>query len=176
MVDAFSGKLGGPLADLAKLIGERSGRARADRPRDRRRRGDAQVGDSIDRRDAPVPRPDGSTTTLNNSIFSTVPGSPAYVGVADHQRIDIPEHGYSGRTRATTRSSPTGSSTSRRVSRARRAGRRPGRLGGDRGGAWALRDRGPAPSARQGRLHHDALIEDGPGAAVGLCCSCSRGR
>jgi hypothetical protein len=23
-----------------------------------------------------------------------VPGSPAYVAVADHQRIDIPEHGY----------------------------------------------------------------------------------
>ena len=42
----------------------------------------------------PYRGPDGSTTTLNNSIFSTVPGSPAYVAQADHQRIDIPEHGY----------------------------------------------------------------------------------
>jgi hypothetical protein len=42
----------------------------------------------------PYRGPDGSTTTLNNSIFSTVPGSPAYVGKADHQRISIPEHGY----------------------------------------------------------------------------------
>ena len=31
----------------------------------------------------PYAGPDGSTTTLNNSVFSTVPGSPAYVGVAD---------------------------------------------------------------------------------------------
>jgi len=42
----------------------------------------------------PYKGPDGSTTTLNNSIFSTVPGSPAYVAVADSQRIDFPEHGY----------------------------------------------------------------------------------
>ena len=40
----------------------------------------------------PYRGPDGSTTTLNNSIFSTVPGSPAYVAKADHQRIDIPEY------------------------------------------------------------------------------------
>ena len=42
----------------------------------------------------PYTGPDGSTTTLNNSVFSTVPGSPAYVAVADTQKIDIPEHGY----------------------------------------------------------------------------------
>jgi hypothetical protein len=41
----------------------------------------------------PYRGPDGSTTTLQNSIFSTVPGSPAYVGVADHQKVDIPQHG-----------------------------------------------------------------------------------
>ena len=41
----------------------------------------------------PYKGPDGSQTTLLNSIFSTVPGSPAYVGVADHFRVDLPEHG-----------------------------------------------------------------------------------
>ena len=42
----------------------------------------------------PYRGPDGSITTLNNSVFSTVPGAPAYVAVADHERINIPEHGY----------------------------------------------------------------------------------
>jgi hypothetical protein len=28
--------------------------------------------------------PDGEVTTLNNSIFSTIPGSPAYVAKAAH--------------------------------------------------------------------------------------------
>ena len=42
----------------------------------------------------PYRGPDGSITTLNNSIFSTVPGSPAYVSKSGHQKIDIPEHGY----------------------------------------------------------------------------------
>ncbi len=95
MVDAFTGKLGGPLADLAKLIGERVGVERA--PIEHEivdGAGTLKVGDRIDCAMHPYRGPDGSTTTLNNSIFSTVPGSPAYVAVADHQRIDIPEHGY----------------------------------------------------------------------------------
>jgi hypothetical protein len=50
---------------------------------------------------APYTGPDGSTTTLQNSIFSTVPGSPAYVGKASSYSVDLPEHGmqwtYEGR-------------------------------------------------------------------------------
>jgi hypothetical protein len=41
----------------------------------------------------PYKGPDGTTTTLHDSIFSTVPGSPAYVGKADHQKIDLPQYG-----------------------------------------------------------------------------------
>ena len=41
----------------------------------------------------PYRGPDGSITTLNNSIFSTVPGSPAYVARADHQKVNMPEIG-----------------------------------------------------------------------------------
>jgi len=51
------------------------------------------VGDFVSMQMHPYTGPDGSTTTLQNSIFSTVPGSPAYIGVADHQKIDIPAHG-----------------------------------------------------------------------------------
>jgi hypothetical protein len=90
MVDCFTGVLGGPLADLAQLVGDRVAieHAIVDGA------GTLKVGDRVDCSMHPYRGPDGSVTTLNNSIFSTVPGSPAYVGIADHQRIDIPEHGY----------------------------------------------------------------------------------
>ena len=41
----------------------------------------------------PYTGPDGTTTTLRDSIFSTVPGSPAYVAVADHQKVNLPQYG-----------------------------------------------------------------------------------
>jgi hypothetical protein len=95
MLDAFGGNLGGPLADLAQLIGERVAVERA--PMEHAitdGAGTLRVGDKVDCSMHPYRGPDGSITTLNNSIFSTVPGSPAYVAVADHQKVDIPEHGY----------------------------------------------------------------------------------
>jgi hypothetical protein len=95
MLDAFSGKLGGPLADLAELVGERVAIERAPiKHAIVDGAGTLTVGDKIQAAMHPYTGPDGTTTTLNNSIFSTVPGSPAYVGVADSQKIDIPEHGY----------------------------------------------------------------------------------
>jgi hypothetical protein len=95
---AFTGKLGGPLADLAGLIGERVAVERATIKHELSgAAGKLTVGANGGKVHAemhPYEGPDGSTTTLNNSVFSTVPGSPAYVGVADSQKIDIPEHGY----------------------------------------------------------------------------------
>jgi hypothetical protein len=95
ILDAFTGKLGGPLADLAELVGEVVAVEQApithtivDGA------GTLKVGDKVDCQMHPYVGPDGSTTMLLNSVFSTVPGSPAYVGVADHQRIDVAEHGY----------------------------------------------------------------------------------
>jgi hypothetical protein len=95
MLDAFGGKLGGPLADLAELIGEVVAVERApiahtivDGA------GTLTVGDKVDCAMHPYRGPDGSITTLNNSVFSTVPGAPAYVAIADHERINVPEHGY----------------------------------------------------------------------------------
>jgi hypothetical protein len=95
LLDAFAGNLGGPLADLAQLVGERVAVERAPISHEIvEGAGTLKVGDRIECSMHPYRGPDGSTTTLNNSIFSTVPGSPAYVGKADHQRISIPEHGY----------------------------------------------------------------------------------
>jgi hypothetical protein len=98
ILDAFRGKLGGPLADLADLVSEVVTIERA--PVTHTIEGGAgtltvgENGAKVHATMHPYTGPDGSVTTLHNSIFSTVPGSPAWVGVADSQRIDIPEHGY----------------------------------------------------------------------------------
>jgi hypothetical protein len=94
LLAAFGGSLGGPLGDLAQLIGERVEIRRAPIMHEIvEGAGTLKVGDYLEAAMHPYRGPDGSITTLNNSIFSTVPGSPAYVAVADSQRIDIPEHG-----------------------------------------------------------------------------------
>ncbi len=91
---AFSGELGGPLADLAGLIGEVITIERAPITHETRAgEGVLKVGETVSSKMRPYKGPDGSQTTLRNSIFSTVPGSPAYVAVADHFRVDLPEHG-----------------------------------------------------------------------------------
>jgi hypothetical protein len=96
MLAAFGGQLGGPLADLAQLVGERVGVERAEITHEIvDGAGTLKVGDKVHCEMHPYVGPDGSTTMLMNSVFSTVPGSPAYVGKADKQRVEIPEHGYS---------------------------------------------------------------------------------
>jgi hypothetical protein len=93
MLDAFTGKLGGPLADLAALVGERREVRRAPIVHEiADGSGSLRVGEAVECEVHPYRGPDGSITTLHNSIFSTVPGSPAYVAHADRQRVDIPEH------------------------------------------------------------------------------------
>jgi hypothetical protein len=52
-----------------------------------------EMGDALSSRMHPYTGPDGKTTTLRDSVFSTVPGSPAYVAVADHFRVDLPQYG-----------------------------------------------------------------------------------
>ena len=96
LVDAFSGKLGGPLADLAQLIGEQLGVVRAPISHEVvEGRGTLTVGgDTVTAVMEPYRGPDGSVTTLQNSIFSTVPGSPARVGKAERFAVNMPEHGW----------------------------------------------------------------------------------
>lgn len=95
MLDAFTGKLGGPLADLAELVSEVKAVKRASISHQiSEGKGTLRVGDgAIFAEMEPYRGPDGSETTLHNSIFSTVPGSPAYVGKASKYSVDVPEHG-----------------------------------------------------------------------------------
>ncbi|HVL99864.1 MAG TPA: DUF1326 domain-containing protein [Egibacteraceae bacterium] len=94
ILDAYQGRLGGPLADLAGLVGEVLAVIRAPIGHELvGGTGTLRVGDALSARMRPYTGPDGTTTTLRDSLFSTVPGSPAYVGKADTHTVNLPEHG-----------------------------------------------------------------------------------
>lgn len=102
ILDAYDGKLGGALADLAGLIGETI--AIHDAPITHEvseGKGVLRIGDVVSATMHPYTGPDGTITTLRDSLFSTVPGSPAYVAVADSYEVNLPAHGmvwsFSGR-------------------------------------------------------------------------------
>lgn len=92
--DAFEGRLGGPLADLANLIGEYLGIYPATIDYHLHEgQGSISVAGKLRSVMAPYKGPDGQTTTLHNSIFSTIPGSPAWVSKASETMVNLPEHG-----------------------------------------------------------------------------------
>jgi hypothetical protein len=92
--DAFQGKLGGPLEDLAGLVAEWLAVERAPmRHETRDGQGLLEIGDSLSAQMHPYKNASGATTTLRDTVFSTVPGSPAYVAVAEHFRVKLPEYG-----------------------------------------------------------------------------------
>lgn len=103
LLDAFTGKLGGPLGDLWEaLIGQVKGvefvpishQVAAGT-------GTLRVPGMVETEMVPYRGPDGSVTTLQNSVFSTVPGSPAFVAKASLNRVTLPQYGmtweYEGR-------------------------------------------------------------------------------
>lgn len=94
ILDAFVGKLGGPLAGLAGLIGERVAIHPA--PIEHRvegGKGTIRVGDFLAAEMAPYTDANGKPTTIHDTVFSTIPGSPAYVSKASHHRVNLPEYG-----------------------------------------------------------------------------------
>ena len=94
LLGAFGGRLGGPLADLAQLVGERVAVHTA--PIDHRvedGKGTIRIGTVLDAAMAPYVDANGNSTTLRDTVFSTIPGAPASVAKAAHHRVNIPEHG-----------------------------------------------------------------------------------
>jgi hypothetical protein len=91
LVEAMTGRLGGPLADLAALVGDDLPPQRAevvfDLHEGRGRFAIAGVSEAVM---APYRGPNGEVTTLNNSAFSTIPGSAAYVAKAERFRLRHP--------------------------------------------------------------------------------------
>lgn len=83
LVQAFTGKLGGPLADFAQLFGEVVGVERAPIAFEvEQGKGRLQIGAGVEAELEPYRGPTGEVTTLQDSIFSTIAGAPAYVGKA----------------------------------------------------------------------------------------------
>jgi hypothetical protein len=83
LLDVYTGKLGGPVAELAKLVGEVVSVERTAITFDvQGGRGTLRIGDVSYAELEPYKGADGSTTTLSNTIFSTVPGAPVFVGKA----------------------------------------------------------------------------------------------
>jgi hypothetical protein len=94
LLNAFTGKLGGPLGDLwTALIGEVKGvefvpisHEVADGS------GSLRIPGLVETDMEPYRGPDGSVTTLQNSVFSTVPGSPAFLAKARVSRVALPQY------------------------------------------------------------------------------------
>ena len=103
MLEAFTGKLGGPLGDLWEaLIGEVKGVEFVPISHEvEGGSGTLRVPGLVETEMEPYRGPDGSITTLQNSVFSTVPGSPAWIAKASVNRVNLPQYGmeweYAGR-------------------------------------------------------------------------------
>jgi hypothetical protein len=87
LLNVYTGKLGGPVAELAKLVGEVVSVERAPITFDvNEGRGTLTISNVSHAELEPYKGPDGSTTVLSNTIFSTVPGAPVFVGKATTYR------------------------------------------------------------------------------------------
>ncbi|MFY0990584.1 DUF1326 domain-containing protein [Halomonas sp. C05BenzN] len=95
LLDAFGGKLGGPLADLASLVGEVVAVERVPIFHEARQaEGRLEAEGMLEAAFSPIQSsPDGTTATLHDSAFTTVKGAPAYLGKSRRYRVTLPQHG-----------------------------------------------------------------------------------
>ena len=94
LLNAFTGKLGGPLADLAQLWGEIVSVERAPITFDvQEGKGTLKIGSVVEADMEPYRGPSGQVTTLNESVFSTIPGSPAWVAKASTYKRNSSKYG-----------------------------------------------------------------------------------
>ena len=88
ILGVFTGKQGGPVADLVALVGEV---VKVERVpivfAVHEGKGTLRIGDTTEATMEPYRGPGGKPTTLVDSIFSTIPGSPAYVAKASNFRM-----------------------------------------------------------------------------------------
>ncbi len=94
MVQVFTGKLGGPAADFAQLFGEIIEIVSAPISFDiQDGKGRLCIGNTVEAEIDPFLGNNGQPTLLSNSMFSTIPGSPAYVGKSPRFTLTSPALG-----------------------------------------------------------------------------------
>jgi hypothetical protein len=87
ILKVYTGKLGGPVAELVKLVGEVVSVERAPITFDvQGGKGTLKIGSAGYAELEPYQSATGETTTLANTVFSTVPGAPVYVGKSPRYR------------------------------------------------------------------------------------------
>jgi len=93
LVGLFSGDFGGPMADLDGLVGEVIAVEQATIAHDvSEGHGTLRIPGVMNAEMEPYRGPDGTITTLRDSIFSTVPGSPAWVSKASKLQVTLPQY------------------------------------------------------------------------------------
>jgi hypothetical protein len=98
MLRVWTGQLGGPVADLAQLVGEVVAVERAPITFTvEEGKGRVTIGDGpapvVDAELGSYMGATGKPTTLVDSVFSTIPGAPAYVSKAEYFRRNTSRHG-----------------------------------------------------------------------------------
>jgi hypothetical protein len=95
LLNVWTGKLGGPVADLAQLVGEVVAVERV--PMNfqvQGGKGTLEIGEVIEAEMAPFQGATGEATTLHDTAFTSIPGSPVYPGKASKYRVNAPQHGF----------------------------------------------------------------------------------
>jgi hypothetical protein len=91
LLQVFTGRLGGAIADLAALIGEVVSVERAPIAFDVvEGKGRLTIGKVAEAELEPFRGATGEATALHDTVFTTIPGSAAYVGKASRFRADVP--------------------------------------------------------------------------------------
>jgi hypothetical protein len=94
LLKVYTGQAGGPVADLAKLIGQVVSVERAPiRFTVMAGKGELEIGANYYAETEPYRGATGGQTTLSDTVFSTVPGAPVFVGKASTYRSRNPALG-----------------------------------------------------------------------------------
>ena len=87
ILNVYTGKLGGPVGDLVKLVGEVVSVESVPITFDvQGGKGTIKLGSSAYAELEPYKGAMGGTTTLTDTVFSTVPGAPVFVGKSPHYK------------------------------------------------------------------------------------------
>ncbi len=91
ILNAYTGKLGGPIAEIASLIGEVVAVERVPITFEvEKGKGRLRIGSAVTADVEPFQGATGRDTTLHDTVFSSIPGSPAYVGKAPVYKATSP--------------------------------------------------------------------------------------